>query len=100
MMPMGPAPVISTSSPRTGKLSAVWTALPNGSKMAATSRSMDGSWCQTFVIARPVDADSLGVGAQMPPAGQAVATAATNHVPFAADDFTRMKVNHVRADRY
>jgi SP family arabinose:H+ symporter-like MFS transporter len=37
MMPMGPAPVMSTSSPSTGNESAVWTALPKGSKMAATS---------------------------------------------------------------
>ena len=35
----GPAPVISTSSPTSGKDSAVCTALPNGSKIAATSRS-------------------------------------------------------------
>jgi len=39
MMPMGPAPVMSTSSPSTGNESAVWTALPKGSKIAATSRS-------------------------------------------------------------
>ena len=37
MMPMGPAPVMSTSSPSTGNESAVCTALPKGSKMAATS---------------------------------------------------------------
>ena len=39
MIPIGPAPVISTSSPSTGKASAVCTALPNGSKIDATSRS-------------------------------------------------------------
>ena len=48
--PIGPAPVISTSSPRTGNCNAECTALPNGSKIAATSRSIEGSWCQTFVI--------------------------------------------------
>ena len=48
--PIGPAPVTSTSSPRTGNASAVWTALPNGSKIAATSSSMPGQWCQTLVI--------------------------------------------------
>ena len=37
--PIGPAPVISTSSPTSGNDSAVCTALPNGSKMAAMSRS-------------------------------------------------------------
>ena len=35
--PIGPAPVISTSSPRQSKLSAVCTALPSGSKIAAIS---------------------------------------------------------------
>ena len=48
--PIGPAPVISTSSPSTGNASAVCTALPNGSKIAATSMSMPGQWCQTLVI--------------------------------------------------
>ena len=38
--PIGPAPVINTSSPSTPKESAVCTALPNGSKMAATSGSI------------------------------------------------------------
>ena len=28
----------------------MWTALPNGSKIDATSRSIDSSWCQTLVI--------------------------------------------------
>ena len=50
MSPIGPAPETSTSSPSTGKASAVWTALPRGSKMAATSSSMPGQWCHTFVI--------------------------------------------------
>ena len=50
--PIGPAPTTRTSSPRTGKLSAVWTAFPNGSKIAATSSSMPGQWCQTFVTGR------------------------------------------------
>ena len=50
MQPIGPAPVISTSSPSTGNASAVCTALPNGSKMAAISGSMPGQWCQMFVM--------------------------------------------------
>ncbi len=42
--PMGPAPVISTSSPTRSKASAVCTALPSGSRMAATSsESVGGS---------------------------------------------------------
>ena len=40
MMPIGPAPVTSTSSPTRSKLSAVCTALPKGSKIAATSSGM------------------------------------------------------------
>src|SRR5450759_2259760 len=50
--PMGPAPEMSTSSPSTGNASAVWTAFPNGSKIAATSSSIPRQWCQTFVIGR------------------------------------------------
>ena len=49
MQPIGPAPVIRTSSPSTGNASAVWIALPNGSKIAATSSSMPGQCCQMFV---------------------------------------------------
>ena len=44
MMPIGPAPVISTSSPTRLKARAVWVALPNGSRMEAISSSIaDGS---------------------------------------------------------
>ena len=50
MQPIGPAPVTSTSSPSTGNVSAVWTAFPNGSKIAATFSSTPGQWCQMFVI--------------------------------------------------
>src|ERR1700722_7378215 len=50
MMPIGPAPVIKTSSPKTSNWSAVWTALPNGSKIDCTSRGMLGSCAQTLVI--------------------------------------------------
>ena len=39
MMPIGPAPVISTSSPTRSKASAVWTALPSGSRIAPSSSS-------------------------------------------------------------
>ena len=50
MRPIGPAPLTSTSSPSTLNASAVWTAFPNGSKIAATSSSTPGQWLQTFVI--------------------------------------------------
>ena len=37
MMPMGPAPETSTSSPTSGNISAVWVALPKASKKDTTS---------------------------------------------------------------
>ena len=45
-----------------------------------------------------VDADALGVLAQVPPAGQAVAAPAADHVPLAADDLADVEVLDVRAD--
>lgn len=36
--------------------------------------------------------------AQMPPTSEAVATASTDHMSFAADNFTGMKVDNIRAD--
>ena len=46
MQPIGPAPVMSTSSPTRSNESAVCTALPNGSKQESTSSGIDGSACQ------------------------------------------------------
>ncbi len=40
MQPIGPAPVISTSSPTRSKESAVWAALPRGSRNDAMSSEM------------------------------------------------------------
>ena len=108
MMPMGPAPVISTSSPSTGNESAVCTALPKGSKMAATS------WSTLRMVAPDVGhrqrdefgesagtihADALVLRAEMPAAGKAVAAAAADHVAFAADDVAGEEVVDVGADR-
>ena len=93
--PIGPAPVISTSSPSTGKDSAVWTALPNGSKIAAMSSSMPAACCQTFVIGSATYCANApgwltptprGVRAQVPAAGHAVAAAAAHQVALAADE--------------
>ena len=106
-MPIGPAPVISTSSPSTGKLSAVWTALPKGSKMAATSRSMPGVMLpdvghrQGDVFgerAVAVDADALRMRAEVAPARHAVAAAPADQMPLAADEIAGMKVVDVSAD--
>ena len=79
-----------------------------GRRSAATSRGRcSGRGRQTLVIgsddvfgerARPVDADALGVRAEVPPAGQAVAAAAADDVALAADDLAGMKVRDVRAD--
>ena len=107
MQPIGPAPVTSTSSPSTGNVSAVWTALPNGSKIAATSSSTPGPVVpdvghrQRDVLgerARPLHAEPDRVRAEVPPAGHAVAAAAADDVPLAADDVARVEVAHVRAD--
>jgi hypothetical protein len=45
-----------------------------------------------------VDAHSTGVGTKMPPASEAISTAATNHMAFPADAIPRMKIGDVRAD--
>jgi hypothetical protein len=48
MMPMGPAPVISTSSPTRSNESAVCAALPNGSRMEAMSSGMSSGIGNAF----------------------------------------------------
>ena len=47
---------------------------------------------------RPVDADRLGVLAEVAAAGKAVAAPPTDHVPLAADDLAGPEVLHVAAD--
>ena len=85
----------------------MWTALPNGSKIEATSSSMPGQWCQMFVIgsddvlgerAGAVDAEADRVRAEVAPAGHAVAAAAADDVALAADEVAGGEVAHVRAD--
>ncbi len=44
-----------------------------------------------------IHADALGVGTQMPPARQAISTAAANHVAFPADPIPRMEVGDICA---
>ena len=48
MQPMGPAPVMSTSSPTRSKDRAVWVALPSGSRNAATSSEMSSGSGKAF----------------------------------------------------
>ena len=90
-----------------GNESAVWTALPNGSKIAATSRSMSGRWCQTLVIGSAMySANAPGRLTPTPlvcvhrcrrPARQLRQRPQTTW-PFAADDVAGLKVVHVGAD--
>ena len=68
---------------------------------------MSGWWCQTLVIGSAmysanapgaVDADALGVRAQVAAAGHAVAAAPADDVALAADDVAGREVVDVRAD--
>ena len=103
----GRRPVTSTSSPSTGNVSAVWTALPNGSKIAADVLGDPGPVVpdvrhrQRDVLgecAGPLHAEPDRVRAQVPPPRHAVAAATADDVPLAADDVARVEVAHVRAD--
>ena len=85
----------------------MWTALPNGSKIAATSgidaRPVvpDVGHRQGDVLgerAVPADAQADGVRAQVASAGEAVAAAAADDVALAADEVARVEVAHVGAD--
>ena len=105
--PIGPAPLTRTSSPRTGKASAVWTAFPNGSKIAAISGSTPGP---VMPDVRHRQDDVLGEGpvppdpepdravAQVAAAGEAVAASAAHDVAFARDQIARREVVDVAAD--
>ena len=52
MQPMGPAPVMSTSSPTRSHCSAVCVALPSGSKQARTSSGIPGSTWTALLAGR------------------------------------------------
>ncbi len=52
MQPMGPAPVMSTSSPTTSNLRAQWVALPKGSRKAAMSSEMSGGSLKALLAGR------------------------------------------------
>ncbi len=104
---MGPAPETSTSSPSTGKRRAVCTALPKGSKMAATSSSMPSQWCHTLVMGSDhvlgegtiaSDAQADGVRTEVAAPGQAMTAAAADDVALAADDLAGVEVADVGAD--
>src|SRR5437016_1151058 len=75
--------------------------IENRRNVARDRRIMDpyiGHW-QGEILgkrARPIDADPLGVFAQMPAAGEAIAAAAADHMPLAADDLADVKILDVR----
>src|ERR1035437_5718019 len=48
---------------------------------------------------RPIDPDSFCVCAQMPAAGQAIAAATANYVPFSAHQLPNTEIGNVRTDR-
>ena len=85
----------------------MWTALPNGSKIAATSSSIarpvvpDVGHRQRDVLGERAvapDPEADRVGAQVAPAGQAVAAAAAHDVTLARHEVARVEVGHVAAD--
>ena len=85
------------------------TALPNGSKIAATSRSIP-SWCRQMLVigSAMYSANAPGrftptpmrVRAQVAPPGETVAAAAADHVPFPADNVAREEIGHIGAHRF
>ena len=91
MMPIGPAPVISTSSPTRSNDSAVCVALPSGSRNDATSSLMwSGSLnaltagMDRYSAKAPgrLDPDALGVAAQVPLARPGSCGSAAGDVPL------------------
>ena len=100
MIPIGPAPVINTSSPSTGKDSAVCTALPKGSKIAAISFAhiravlpdVGHRQCNVFgECARPIHADTLTVEGRKDAFVQRDTATPANHVAFSAYDVAQRK---------
>src|SRR5262249_27527501 len=47
--------------------------------------------------ARPIYADTLGMGTEMPPTRQAIAAPATDDMPLATDDFAGKEIGYVRS---
>ena len=107
MMPIGPAPVISTSSPIRSNDSAVCVALPNGSKIDARSSAIELGNLNAFTAgklevlaeaARPIDADADRRATKMPPTRAAVATMTARDVTFARHAIARRQSDDVAAD--
>ena len=105
-MPIGPAPVIKTSSPSTGKRQRRMHRIAVGVKDRRDFLVDAGLVLPDVGVrqgnqlrerARTVDAHALGVRAQMAAASEAVAAAPADHVALAADDVTRLEVVDIRA---
>src|ERR1700722_2320540 len=93
--PIGPAPVMSTSSPTTLKASAVCVALPSGSRIAAISSSMAAGSVNTL------DAGIVKYSAKAPggmtPAGAAIAAMPASDMSLAGYAIAGMKAAHLAA---
>ena len=108
MMPIGPAPVISTSSPSTSKrqrgVHGVAERVEDRRRRRGRCSCRDarrwssGSAMYSANAPGRLTPMPLRVRAQMPPAGQAVAAAAADDVPLAADDVAGREVVDVGAD--
>ena len=106
MMPMGPAPVMSTSSPMSGNISAVCVALPKASKKETTSSGRLSSMAmtlragmQTILCERAVtvNADADVVLAPLDIAGVAVAAVAAGDMALAGDALADREARDARA---
>jgi len=107
IIPIGPAPVTSTSSPTRGNASAVCTALPSGSKMARypdrprVRAARCWSWAAQCIRRRR----RCGLRPRLQcartdgGAGEAVAATPAHHVALAADHLAGLEVGDVRSHR-
>ncbi len=109
--PIGPAPVISTSSPEHGKMQRRVNGVAERIEdrlHVARDRRLNRRIVDPDIghrkreklgkRARPIHADAAGVLAEMASSRQAVAAMATDDMPFAADDIAGMKVLYVGSD--
>ena len=106
MMPMGPAPVMSTSSPTTLKASAVCVALPKriedgGDFIVDGGRQLEYIARRNGQIfgecARPVHAHARGIAAQVPPPGAAIAAMSAGDVAFSGHAIAGVEAAHFPA---
>ena len=108
MQPIGPAPVMSTSSPTRSKESAVCMAFPSGSKQERTSSEMDGSACHDVARwdrdkfgqgAGAINADALRIRAKMAAAGETIPAMPASDVAFPDDEIALRKPAHICSNR-